>query len=87
MSYFTERVWTPPASFIPLECRGALRELCVPLMASVGVAVSNFLTFLLKLIFRFYNFKTGRMMEAVFDVYVSQSRKRSQFHSGRATHM
>lgn len=57
------------------------------LMTSVGTAVSNFLTFLLKLIFRFYNLKTGGTREAVFDVYVSQSRKRSQFHSGRATHM
>lgn len=80
MSYFMDHVWTPPASLISLECWHSLCELCVMLMTSVGTAVSNFLTFLLKLIFRFYNFKTRRMMEAVFDVYVSQSRKCSQFH-------
>lgn len=49
----------------------SLPDPCAVLMTAVNNAGSSFLTFLLKLIFGFYNFKMGRVMEAVVDVYVS----------------
>lgn len=77
----------PTCPLISWECRHPPPDPCAVLMTAANNAGSDFLTFLLKLIFGFYNFKMGRVMEAAVDVYVSQSRKCSPFHSRWATHM